>query len=248
MATYSVLSTKFSPCDLLLFRGSDFISKTIMKVESYEVGYGEYSHVGMVVNSDVLPHIPQLKKGRWYVLESTCTIPYVTDGVPDVRTKATRFGVQIRDLELVVNNYEKKGVVAWAKLNNNPWHKDKKHTAHKMDKVVNEVGWKPYEYRLINLIAAAFPWFRRGRLWFDEFESEAYHALSTLGFADDKTPKQVEEMTLFCSQLVALVYRALGVISHDIDPSDVMPVEFLRPRIKSMEGVVQDPIVILPQA
>jgi hypothetical protein len=119
-------------------------------------------------------------------------------------------------------------------------------THHSQNKVVNEIGWKPYEYRLINLIAAAFPWFRRGRLWFDEFESEAYHALSTLGFADDKTPKQVEEMTLFCSQLVALVYRALGVISKDIDPGDIMPVEFLHPRIKSMEGIVQQPIVVLP--
>lgn len=269
---YSELSKEFSPGDLLLFRGGDWISKTIMGVENFEVGHGDFSHVGIVVNAEALPHISQMKPDRWYVLESTCTVPYVTDGVPDIRTGATRFGVQIRDLELVVVDYEglkakeipkvatapskleppcrltvgeETKIVAWARLNNNPWHTRKEWTIHQLTKLVEKIGWKPYEWRMLNLAAAAFPWFRRYRMDFDEYVADGYHALSTLGFKD-KDAKQVEMSTIFCSQLVTMAYQVMGLVDKHIDPTDVMPIEFLYPRLKSMEGLVQAPKAIVP--
>jgi hypothetical protein len=261
-ATYSELSRRFSPCDLLLFRGGDWISKTIMKIETIENGKGEFSHVGVIVNSEVLPNIPQLEKGKWYILESTCTVPYFTDGVPDIRTGMIRFGVQIRDLEKVVIDYEgirqkmKAGaiggdesrIVAWARLKRNPWRDPglRELTIKRMTKLVEKVGYRPYEYRLINLLAAAFPWLRRERLWFDEFVSDGYHALSTLGIAKDKTPKEVEESTLFCSQLVCMVYKTIGRVDKSIDPADIDPMDYLVPRDPKFPLLVDEPIEIVP--
>jgi len=255
---YSELCQRFNPGDLLLFRGGDWISKTIMKIETIENCSGQFSHVGVVVNSDMLPTIPQLKPGRWYVLESTCTVPYFTDGVPDVRTGMIRFGVQLRDLELVVRDYEgvrqklsnggEGRMVAWARLRNNPWCDPgrKDWVVSKMTKLIDKVGFKPYEWRFINLIAAAFPRFRRGRLWFDELTSDCYHALSTLGITNDKTAKEVEESTIFCSQLVCMVYQALGRVDKKVDPSDIDPMDYLVPRDPTFRRLVDDPVEMIP--
>ena len=110
LSTYDAIKNKIRPLDLIAFRGGDIISDLIATLESHEVGIGAFSHVGMVVTSEILPSCMvngkefYLAPDRVYVFESTFTydIPHITDGVPDVTTGHGEFGVQLRDLEDVI--------------------------------------------------------------------------------------------------------------------------------------------------
>jgi hypothetical protein len=111
--------TLITPFDLVLFSGSDFVSSTIKKLENKKLKCGEFSHVGIVVNSLVLPHIPELIPDEFYVWESTSSlnIPGMPTEVPDIYGK-NKLGVQIRNLKSVFENY--KGQVYIGKLIRNP--------------------------------------------------------------------------------------------------------------------------------
>src|SRR3990170_4951280 len=91
--------------DLIFFSGNDIISEIVEDGESLE--YREnpmrrFSHVGLIISKNILPFIPQLEDGKYYIWES-CVI---TSGPKDVETKKHRYGVQIRDLIDVVSTYE----------------------------------------------------------------------------------------------------------------------------------------------
>ena len=111
--------TLITPFDLVLFSGEDFISSTIKKLENKKLKCGEFSHVGIVVNSLVLPHIPELLPNEFYVWESTSSlnIPGRPMEVPDIFGK-NKLGVQIRHLKSVFEHYQ--GQVYIGKLIQNP--------------------------------------------------------------------------------------------------------------------------------
>lgn len=227
-----------NPCDLLLFRGIDVISKTICKIEKFEMGDGDYSHVGIIVTRDVLPEVTELEPDRLYVLESTATIHKFTDGVPDVRTKRRRIGVQIRDLELVVKIYLKNGgKISWGKLIRNPYLYNKKDTCRKINELVKRIGYKSYDFSIFDELAAAFSFLRPIRLKFEGFEYEGMKILSTLKITERKSMEEIKERVLFCSDLVCLVYQTIGLIPIEIDSKDVMPIEFVKERIKGTKVV-----------
>ena len=104
-----------SPLDLVLFAGSDLISKTIRKLESIDM----VSHVGILVCSSIFPHLPQLEPNEWYVWESTSSLrlPGFENEVLDIFGKE-KLGVQIRKLKDVFQIY--KGKVYVGKLIHNP--------------------------------------------------------------------------------------------------------------------------------
>lgn len=239
--SYEELYTKAQPGDLLLFRGNDFISKTICMIEMLETECSVCSHVGVVVNAETLPNVKQLKPNKLYILESTSLIPYISDKIPDERLHSIRMGVQIRDLELVINSYNKTqgSCVFWCKLESNPWETQRDTMIANVTKLVEEVGNRPYDYRLINLLASVFPWMRSTRLFFDVFVSDVYHVLSTIHLAKDKTPKDIEEQTIFCSQLVTMFYQAVGLLCKDIDPADVIPIDYVYPRDERMKSLIE---------
>jgi hypothetical protein len=75
-------------------------------MEQKKLGRGDFSHIGLAITRDALD-LPCLEPGKLYVWESTFSAPAgffarFTDKVPDRETEGVRFGVQIRDLELVV--------------------------------------------------------------------------------------------------------------------------------------------------
>ena len=51
---------------------------------------------------------------------------------------------------------------------------------------------------------------------------------------------------LFCSELVALVYQEIGLISESIDPQNVIPVDFLGKDVNRMPAVVLSPTYVVP--
>ncbi|GAG76710.1 unnamed protein product, partial [marine sediment metagenome] len=131
LMSYQDIKDKILPFDLIACRGGDILSDLIDVMESKQVGMGTFSHVGMIVTSDILPRCIvddgyyYLEKNKHYILESTFsyTIKGITDYLPDVTTNEGKFGVQLRDFEELIPTYitNEKTKVAWCKLMNNPY-------------------------------------------------------------------------------------------------------------------------------
>jgi hypothetical protein len=108
-----------TPLDLVLFAGKDLISSTIRTLQDRKLTIGNFSHVGIIVNSLILPHLKELKQGEWYVWESTSSLrlPGFESEVPDIFGKH-KLGVQIRNLRNVLEVYN--GEIYIGKIKNNP--------------------------------------------------------------------------------------------------------------------------------
>lgn len=60
------LLAAIEPFDLLMFHGALNVSKLIMASEDLAIGHAEWSHVGIVVTTDVIP-IKNGVPGRKYI-------------------------------------------------------------------------------------------------------------------------------------------------------------------------------------
>jgi hypothetical protein len=232
--SYSTAKKCIAPLDLILFRGSEMVSRTIRFLEQLEVQNGEWSHCGLVVTSDLVPTIRNAKPDRLYVWESTLS-GQLNDGVMDVESNAAVFGVQVRPLDKLVIEYNKPGRrIAWAKLLQNPCNMrdDEDDVEHELRlarlqqlmcalhlKYHNEL----YEINPIRLLAALFPCFRGLRNRF-------------------KTGKDL----MFCSELVATVYCDIGVLDpQKVDPENVLPVDFIGDKDEEFKPVNRLPPILL---
>ena len=232
---YNDLVDIAKPLDLLLFRGDDLVSNVILELQENANGEGSFSHAGLIVTSECMPFVEELKNGRLYVWESTMSMSLggITDGVPDVESGHGKLGVQIRDLEDVVCSYTKDDAyVAWCRLVPNPWNE--RSPGH-IDNVIENMrschkdyGSKMYEINPLSLLASIIPCLRPFR-----------NAL-------EKDEDQLEQDYVFCSELVALVYRRMGILDDKIDPSNVVPMDFLGKDVDGMPIMVEDPLRITP--
>lgn len=190
-----------------------------MRVEKDVEGCGEFSHVGVVVNSEILPNVRNLKPGRWYVWESTAS-GKLGEGIKNINGR-TFLGVQVRDLEEVVLKYgEVGGDVAWASLINNPYGKNL-NIPLIMEDLYNKYNNTYYDCCIPDLIASIFKNFRKVRNLYRKF-----------------MPVDLQ----FCSELVARVYQKLGIIDQNLDPEDVTPVDFLGYDQDGIPKLVKDPV------
>lgn len=239
---------EIKPFDIIFFKGTDFVSKTIIDIEVFVELHktDKFSHVGMVLNHDVLP-IPQLEKGKWYIWESTCSYSFngLFDKQPNnIITNTSYFGVQVRELEDVVKCYlqEEGAEVAWGKLIHNPWHQDNhKYVRKRLLKLFKENDLKTYNYDIFDLLGAAFPCMRSINRLFYEIDVGNRKILSLVtNKIKPETYYQSQTKLLFCSELVALILRAFKVIPKTIEPWDVTPMDLLGER--NMETVVHEPI------
>lgn len=277
------------PLDIILFKGVDVISDTIRILEKYETENGDFSHIGMVITSELLPLIPQLKHNILYVLESTSSygIPVIIgDTPPDVVSGHGRFGVQIRELQKVIDTYitkDNNAKVAWGKLIDNPWEKmtlmkdghekeiQKIMLVNSMNVMYQKYGRKIYELNIFDMFGALFPCFRKNRDIIDEFLiedetiyntfiNEIYPAHDYIHYffkSDVKTPtvnKRVSkdkelvdfrQTFVFCSELVTIVYQDLNILSKDIDPSDVVPIDFIKSNRTEIPKIIDDRLIYL---
>lgn len=222
------LYDKMLPLDLILFKGNDLISRIVEDIEYYNTGYSDVSHVGMVVTSEILPSIPELEPNKIYIWESTSSlvIPETNSTfIPDVETKTTRFGVQIRELKLVVDAYN--GDVYWAKLKNSPWLNPNKRDKLLSDmKEIHQIYKQThYESNPISLISSACRYFRPLRNLID-YTVIVIHMITNLLRITHGTLTQldVEELTVFCSEFVCIVFIILGIIPQTEIPYDITPI------------------------
>lgn len=201
---------KLKPFDLLLFKGSDFVSKSIRFLEFMELGSAEWSHTGLVVNTDVLPDIKNGEKGKLYIWEST-----MSDAVKDIESGGTVLGVQIRPLEEAIKEYNKGEItcVGVCQLKNNPIDKKEDETIDYYEsrmKAMRETlvaMHKSYYHRLyqvnvFRLVQALFPSMRK---W----------------DRDDEIDR------VFCSELVGIIYKGLGILAIEVNPEDIVPMDLI---------------------
>ena len=250
--SYSEIKGKILPFDLIAFRGGDIISGIIAKLENNQVGMDAFSHVGIAVTSDILPKM-NLISGRIYIFESTLSynIPGETDGVPDVITGSGELGVQLRDLEEIIPRYitDEKCHVAWCKLINNPYERKERESdedlkfrriniSKKFSKIFKRYHGRMYEMDLISLFGSIFPRVRKLRTAQDDI----CNLIKKFWGSNDPDSGPVGWQ--FCSELVANIYQAFGLISKDFDTKDVIPIDFFGCDEDGLPILVQSPVFI----
>lgn len=202
------------PLDLIFFKGTDIISRSVCLGEDISSGSSEFSHVGIVINNDLLK-LDCLNDKTFYVLESTVSYDYNTI---DVVSGKPRIGVQIREFENLKKHYLVDDCkMAWAKLKNNPFVFDRENCIKKFEKTYIDYGRRFYDMNPLTLLAAVFPCLRRPRDFFDTMIIKGEKVLN----------KNLGLNNVFCSELVTLVYQQQGLISNSIDPEDILPVDIL---------------------
>lgn len=218
--------------DLLAFRGGDFVSDVISNLENTTTGSGEYTHVGMIVKSDVLPSFNH-KKGTFvldpskiYVLESTFSFKAPgQDGTPDVVSGKGKLGVQLRDLDVLRNRYLKseKTKIDMYHTHNNPLDTDVPLNViqKKFKKIFEDVYSRKYEMDVLGLAGAMSKHCRFARHAQDVVYNTLFDFLGTKNDHDNPSG------WLFCSELVGKVYVEMGIIKECVNPQDMLPVDFL---------------------
>ena len=215
--------------DTLLFRGSDAVSDAITEVERRYDGANAFSHSGMAVWPRDLPTTSSIRRDgdqdRLYVLESTASGRLV-DGVPAITDDRGHLGVQIRDLDLVVEAYDAspKTRLAWLPL------QDARRPAlsqQALDHTVCRYLGESYDASCVDLSAAAIPFMRvvRDNRCFRRLRDK-FCGLCCCGAKPSSW--------LFCSELVASIYVDWGVVPETVIPADVMPTDFLPKGFKAI--------------
>lgn len=223
-AAYSQISEGFQSLDLIFFRGDDAISDLIRLCEGrylrptsplvdekggYVGGPDTYTHVGMVVRSDILDH-PCVADGGAYIWEATIS-GALGEGVTNVDGESF-LGVQLRDLRAVVDKYDAPADtrVATAPLR----AADRKELGSRVPdlrerftELFQRLNGRRYDANPFSLAGAMDP---RLRIFRDKAE----------GFLGT-------EHWLFCSELVATVYQELEIFPKTVRVRDVIPMDLL---------------------
>lgn len=207
---YSQLQPKIQPLDLILFQGADFVSQTLLRKELKTPN--NFSHVGLVVTSDILPDVKALIPGRLYVWEST-----IANSLP---------GLQIRDLEEVITAYTATpGVkVAWGHLQKNPWRL----TASKQALIETMKGhYDKYTQKIRDAQPTTCCWCRPKNL---------LSPLDIQGHTLLTSHKQTN--WLHHPELSALIYHGFGILPVEKDPQDFTPVDFIAGKSPVIDSIL----------
>lgn len=230
---FSNIAHQFKPLDLIVFRGGECVSDMISKVEKKFLGNGEWTHVGIVVTTDII-NIKNGITGKLYVWESTMS-GQLGDGVNDIELQKGKFGVQIRDLAEVIDHYDKdiNTKIGWCPLINNPFIKRENEIEEEYIKRIEslklilnqfhkEKGHLTYDYNLCNLCSTVCCTCTRARR-------------CVCGRSNK----------MFCSELVATIYELVGVMPKLVDPERIAPVELLGFTNDNFKSPVHMPPIVI---
>jgi hypothetical protein len=208
----SEMKPQMRPFDALLFKGSDFVSGAISVFEKrghVNAKGGNFTHAGIIVTDEIFAN-PLLQPGKLYVLESVIG-GKLGCGIKDINGKAF-LGVQIRDLDELLLAYDKPNStsVAWCPLINNPCVPGNVgNIRERFTQFCNGVYGIMWDANCWSLLSSLYPKLRPMRPMIEK-------ALHT-------------ENWLFCSELVATIYRNFGVYPQTINPKDVVPADIAYP-------------------
>jgi len=248
LKSYDDIKHLISPFDCILMRGGDLISDVIDVLEKYQLSMNTFTHIGMVVTSDILPkcvvnkHEFVLNPDKLYILESTFSynVPGFVKGVNDVTTNKGKFGVQLRELEQIIPFYihSQKTKVAWCRLLNNPYFNNKQLMQDKFISFFDNYHERKYEMDPLGLLAAIFTSFRGMRDVQDKMITKAWKKINKN--ANDKDIPIVNFQ--FCSELIANVYQCIGVLDERVNTKDVLPMDFFGDKIDHLDCLLDKPI------
>jgi len=190
--------------DLVLFSGGKTgTSGFIECLEKRRLGEGSFSHVGMIITSKSLP-FQDLKDDKLYIFESTQS-GKLTDGVLNIEGESY-LGSQIREFDQVMKGYDSNpnSSIAVRRLVNNPLDimniNDVKAI---MSFLYGKYNHRRYEIDIFQLFEAMIPKLRIFR------------------------SKKMEDKFIFCSELVATIYKGFNILPKECNPSDVIPMDFV---------------------
>jgi hypothetical protein len=222
------------PFDLICFKGNEFVSKTISIIEKASFGNGDWTHVGIIITNDILPFVKS-QKNKIYIWESTISGSF-GDGVNNEETNKGKFGVQIRDFTKVVNKYLNNNTkIGWCKLKNNPYIMKDNETLDeynsRLEKIKDAIikfylenGKANYDYKILTLFKTILP------------NTKKYKFLKKIFHTKD---------LFFCSELVAHIYKIIGIISNDIDPEEIAPIELLGYSNNNIGKIFDNPFIFV---
>jgi hypothetical protein len=218
---FDEISARIRTFDLILFRGSDFVSKAIAEIENAYSGVNDFTHVGIAIRArdiDELSPLWRSETDALYIFESTASGALV-DGCAAVTDHRGHLGVQLRNLPQVVKHYDAKPAtrMAWMPLQESVRAQI---PPHAVDAVLNRYMYVAYNASCIGLLAAAFPLVRRVR------DCWAFRKLRNL-FCRCCCCGARPNTWLFCSELCAQIYKDIGVFPRGVESADVLPVDFL---------------------
>ncbi len=254
--TYESIKSQICPFDVMFFRGSDLCSDLISVLEKHQVSSGTFTHIGVIVTKDILPKCKvdngyfELEKDKIYLLESTFSYTIGIAGITtggDVTTGKGKFGVQLREAEKVIPNYifNDKTRVAFGPLINNPFRRTAEDTddtminrrtllKEKFTLFFEDYHQRLYEINAIGLLSAIFPSLRLLRETRDKIYEKLWKKINK-----HATQTPIVNMQ-FCSELVGNVYQLIGVIGHEFNTKDILPMDFFGQDYDKLPMLVKD--------
>lgn len=157
--------------------------------------------------------IPNAEYNKWYVLEITASGKIANDEILDTITKKGLIGVQVRDLEQLVNHYNGQVFIGHINvdLDLKMENESKLEYNERMNKIKGDIDsfyhqYKNsyYQFNIIRLLSSMCDCLRPVRKYLP-----------------------ISKNWIFCSQLCALLYQKLGLLSDDITGENVTPVDFI---------------------
>lgn len=209
---YSECQAQMRPFDVIFFKGDALFSALISVLEKHGnkiPNSGEFTHVAMIVNSDVLNH-EKILPGKQYILESVVGGSFAHN-VKNINNKVV-YGVQIRDLEEVVTAFDKSNdtIVAWGKLINNPLdNMSLCEIRTRLSEFCNTYVGKTYDANPFSLLSSVFPCLRKCR-----------NKVETLCGTSD---------WYFCSEIVALAFKHFRIYPDYVNEKNVLPRDLIHP-------------------
>jgi hypothetical protein len=211
-----------APLDVILFQGISPFSDLIRNGSELIKGNGDFSHCGLVVTKQICQDIKVEDESQLLLMEITVSIG---EKVKDIETGRFTLGSQVRDLRAVLEETSAEGIgSAVCKLRNNPWvqYTESKNLAQleQINKILCDVyqtyirdNKSIYDPNLFSLLGTIFPSLRGIRDRVDDMFS----------FVRSHHP------WLFCSELICIVYRNLGLLNQNVDVQSYVPVDFVTP-------------------
>ena len=240
---YSEIRDQLQTCDLMLFRGSDFVSNFISQVEKFENSCGDFTHTGICIRAESFYYPDPTTRPSWwtpgkiYVLESTISgYKYISDGVPDVEGK-NALCVQLRDLDEVVNHYDTNPNtrLAWSPMLDQFRPININQPSPSLQETYDRYRGLYYDASFVDLSAAAIPFmrhirdnkvFRKVRDTIGAFCFGTQRSDSTDN-VDQLPDDNVISNWQFCSEVIAHIYVDLGILPSDVIPDNVIPTDYL---------------------
>ncbi len=167
---------RLKPLDLLLFKEIKSLSDGT-KSENYR-------RAGILVNAKIFPEM-ELEKGKLYVYE----INYIKN----VETEEEGYyGIQVRDLELVIHEY--KGKVCWCKLKKNPWLSTnplaRKYIINAMKEIHDQSVVGDYQLNPMALFTSIFPSMKKQ----EEAINKKFEKMNNLAHFLGNTPAMIKSV------------------------------------------------------